>query len=58
MPHLFKNDPYGMFFKHLQDIFHPKDFVNGFPHLFQLYFHIAQGHIPYQITHVLGTTRF
>jgi hypothetical protein len=32
--------------------------VNGFPHLFQLYFHIAQGHIPYQITHVLGTTRF
>jgi hypothetical protein len=24
--------------------------------LFQLYFHIAQGHIPLQIAHVIGTT--
>jgi hypothetical protein len=32
--------------------------MDGFPHLFQLYFHIAQGHIPYQIIHVLGATHF
>ncbi len=58
MPHLSKNDPSGMAFEHLQDFFHPEDLMDGFPHLFQLYFHITQGHIPYQIIHVLGATHF
>jgi hypothetical protein len=45
-----------MVFEHLWDFFFFKDLANGFPHLFQLCFHIAQGHIPLQIPHVLGTT--
>jgi hypothetical protein len=56
MSHLSANGPFGMVFKHLQNIFHPKDSASGFPQLFQLYFHIAQSHIPPQIAHVLGTT--
>jgi hypothetical protein len=28
--------------------------VNAFPQLFQLCFHIAQGHIPCRIAHILG----
>jgi hypothetical protein len=28
--------------------------TSGFPQLFQLCFHIAQGHIPFQIAHVIG----
>jgi hypothetical protein len=31
--------------------------VSGFLQLFQLCFHIAQGHIPPQITHVLRMAR-
>jgi hypothetical protein len=31
---------------------HLEDFMSGFPLLFQLCSHIAQGHIPCQITHV------
>jgi hypothetical protein len=30
-----------------------EDYMNGFPHLFQFCSHIAQGHIPHHITHVL-----
>jgi hypothetical protein len=32
--------------------------MNGFPQLFQLCFHITQGHIPTQIAHGLGVARF
>jgi hypothetical protein len=37
-----------MVFEHLQNS------MNGFPQLFQLCFHITQGHIPRQITPILG----
>jgi len=48
----------GRFFKYLQNYFHLKDLMSGFPLLFQLCFHIAQGHIPCQITHVFGVVHF
>ncbi len=54
MSHLSTNGLFGMIFEHLQDYFHLKDLVNGFFQLFQLCFHIAQGHIPPQIARVLG----
>jgi hypothetical protein len=57
MLHLLTSGPFGMVFKHLRDCFHSKDSTNGFLQLFQLCFHITQGHIPPQIAHVLGTTR-
>jgi hypothetical protein len=56
MPHLLANSFFGMVFEHLWDCFYPKDSMNGFPYLFQLYFHIVKGHIPLQIAHVLGIT--
>jgi hypothetical protein len=43
-----------MVFGHFQNHFHPKDLMNGFLQLFELCFHIAHGHIPPQIAHVLG----
>jgi hypothetical protein len=43
-----------MVVEHLRDYFHLKNSANGFPQLFQLCFHIAKGHIPSQITHILG----
>jgi len=46
-----------MVFEHLQDYFHPKDLMNGFPQLFQFCFHIAWGHIPPQIARVLRVVR-
>jgi hypothetical protein len=52
------NGSFGMVFEHLWGFFHLKDFVSGFPHLFQLCFHIAQGHIPCQITHIFGVACF
>jgi len=30
--------------------------MSGFPHLFQLCFHITQGHIPCQIAHIFRVT--
>jgi hypothetical protein len=45
---------FGMVFEHLQDYFHPENSMNGFPQLFQLCSHVAQGHIPCQITHPWG----
>jgi hypothetical protein len=54
MPNLSISGFYGMVFKHFQNCFHLKSFVNGFLQLFQLCFHIAQGHIPCQIAHILG----
>ncbi len=56
MSHLLTSGHSRMVFEHLWNYFHPEDLVNGFPHLFQLCFYIAQGHIPPQITHVLGAT--
>jgi hypothetical protein len=53
-PHLSSNGPFKMVFEHLWDYFHLKDLMNGFFQLFQLCFHITQGHIPPQIAHVLG----
>jgi hypothetical protein len=58
MPHLSANDPFRMVFEHLQDYFHPKDSTSEFPQLFQFYFHITQGHISHQITHVFGVAYF
>jgi hypothetical protein len=57
MLQLFVNGLFGMVFGHLWDFFHPKDFANGFSQLFQLYFHITQGHISCWITHVFGVAR-
>jgi hypothetical protein len=54
MSNLSTSGSFGMVFEHLWDFFHPKDFVSGFPHLFQLCFHIAQGHISHWITHIFA----
>jgi hypothetical protein len=54
MSHLLANGFTGMAFEHFQDYFHLEDLVSGFPQLFQLCFHITQGHIPPQIARVLG----
>jgi hypothetical protein len=57
MLHLLTNGPFGMVFEHLRDCFHLEDSTSEFPQLFQLCFHIAQGHIPPQIAWVLGLAR-
>jgi hypothetical protein len=54
MPNLSVNGLLGMVFEHFQYFFHLQDFANGFSHLFQLCFHLAQGHIPHRIAHILG----
>ncbi len=54
MPHLSISGHSRMVFEHLLKCFHPKDSAYGFFQLFQLCSHIAQGHIPPQIAHVLG----
>ncbi len=54
MLHLSTSGIFGMVFEHFRDYFHFEDSTNGFLQLFQLCFHITQGHIPPQITHVLG----
>jgi hypothetical protein len=46
MPHLSASGLSRMVFEHLWDYFHLEDLVSGFPRLFQLCFHIAQGQIP------------
>jgi len=46
MLHLFANYHFGMVFEFFRNYFIPKDYVSGFPQLFQLSFHIAQGKIP------------
>lgn len=51
MPQLFTSGPFGMWF-------HPKNSTSEFPQLFQLYFHITQGHISHQITNVFGVAYF
>jgi hypothetical protein len=56
MSHLLTSGPSGMVFEHLWDYFQPKNSTNGFPQLFQLSSPITQGHIPFQIPHVFGTT--
>jgi hypothetical protein len=43
-----------MMFEHLQNLFRLRNYMNGFSQLFQLCCHIAQGHIPHQIAHLLG----
>jgi len=50
--HLSASGPFGMVFEYLWDYFHPKDSTSGLFQLFQLCFHIAQGHIPPQNAHV------
>ncbi len=55
MSHLSASGPFGIVFEHLHDYFHLKDLASGFFQLFQLCFHITQGHIPPQIARVLGT---
>jgi hypothetical protein len=44
-----------MVLEHLWDYFHPENSASGFPQLFQLCSHIAQGHNPPQIACVFGT---
>jgi hypothetical protein len=44
-------------FEHFWNCFHQENSVNGFPRLFQLCSHIAQGHISCWITHSLGVIR-
>jgi hypothetical protein len=46
--------PFKMALKHLWVCFHPKDSASGFPQSFQLYSHVAQGHIQRWIAHTLG----
>jgi hypothetical protein len=55
MLHLSASGPFGMVLKHFWDYFHLEDSASGFFQLFQICFHIAQGHISPQITHILGT---
>jgi hypothetical protein len=45
-----------MVLKPFKNYFHLENLASGFPYLFQLCFHIAQGHIPPQIARVFGTT--
>jgi hypothetical protein len=49
MLHLSTNGIYGIIFEHFRGCFHPIFFAS-IPQLFQLYFHITQGHILCQIT--------
>jgi hypothetical protein len=58
MPNPSTSGPFSIVFEHLRDYFHPKDFANGFPLLFQLCSHIAQGHISCWIVDILGAARF
>jgi hypothetical protein len=58
MPHLSANGHSMMVFEHLWDCFHVEDSISGFPQLFQLCFHITQGHIPPQIACVIGEVHF
>jgi len=53
MLHLSISGLFGMIFEHLRNCFQPKDLASGFLQLFQLCFHITQGHIPPQLTCVL-----
>jgi hypothetical protein len=43
----------GMIFEHSPKKKHLKYSLSGFSHLFQLCFHIAQGHIPNYIVHLI-----
>ncbi len=54
MFHLSASGPSWMVFEHLWDYLHPKYSTNGFPQLFQFCSHIAHGHIPPQVTCILG----
>jgi hypothetical protein len=46
-----------MVFKHLQDLFDPKDLANGFPQLFQASSHVTMGYILRSTTQVFGVVR-
>jgi hypothetical protein len=54
MPHLFVSNFSRIVFEQFWNCFHPKNFASGFPQLFQLCSHIAQGHIPCWIAHLWG----
>jgi len=54
MPDLLASGHSRMGFEHFRDCFHLEDLVSGYSSLFQFSYHIAKGHIPPQITHVLG----
>jgi hypothetical protein len=57
MSHLSTSGPFGTVFEFFQNCFHLEDSTSGFLQLFQLCFHIAQGHIPPQIAHVFEAAR-
>ncbi len=46
-----------MVFKHLQDLFDPKDSANDFSQLFLMCSYVAIKHIPENITKALSVTR-
>jgi hypothetical protein len=56
MLNLFASGIFEMVFKHFRNYFHHKKITSGFPQLFQLCYHISQGHIPCQIAHILGVS--
>ncbi len=43
LAHLLANEHLDMVFKHLQDLFDPKDLINDFPHLFMVCSYVVQG---------------
>jgi hypothetical protein len=55
MLHLLTNGPSRIVFEHFRNYFHRKDSASGFLQLFQLCSHIAQDHIPPQITCIFGS---
>lgn len=57
LAHLLVNEHSGMVFKHLQDLFDPKDLSSDFPHLFLVCSYVIVGHIFKNITNALGVAR-
>ncbi len=57
LAHLLANEHLGMVFKHLQDLFDPKDLSNNFPHLFLVCSYVVVGRIFESIIKALGVAR-
>jgi hypothetical protein len=49
--------PSNMVFKHLQDLFNPKDLINNISQLFMVCCYVIVGHISRSIAKALGVTR-
>ncbi len=57
LAHLLTNEHLGMVFKHLQDLFDPKDLTSDFPHLFLVCFYVIVVRIFKSITKALGVAK-